>query len=207
MTSRTLSCVGMWLLLAAGSPAWGQTNEIAGFAGFRFGGGVTDVITRAQIDINGGVGFGGALAIGLGEDSKVEALVTTSTTRLDTSVGDRDERLNLRVDYYHLGLIQEVDADALQPFAGVSAGITRFSPETGDAESGTRFSIGAVLGGKYFFSRNVGLRVDGRVFLTFVDDAAGIFCGEGPIEGECSFTYGGNSLWQGEATAGLVIAF
>jgi hypothetical protein len=46
-------------------------------------------------------------------------------------------------------------------------------------------------------------RLDGRVWATFVTSGGSLGCG---TRG-CWFGFGDNVLWQGEASAGVVVAF
>ena len=60
---------------------------------------------------------------------------------------------------------------------------------------------GSAFGVKVMPSERVGLRLQIRAWGTFVDSGAAIGCGTGG----CAFGFSGSALWQGEATAGLIL--
>ena len=78
-------------------------------------------------------------------------------------------------------------------------GLTRYAAE-GDNE--IRFVVSAGGGVKLRPTRNVGLRLDGRVFTTFADvDGRAIACSPGA----CFFAFHADIVWQAEFTAGLIV--
>jgi hypothetical protein len=58
------------------------------------------------------------------------------------------------------------------------------------------------LGAKYFASERVGLRVQGRLYATFLDSGGGVFCGFGG----CSLGLFGTGVIQGDFSGGVTIA-
>jgi hypothetical protein len=79
----------------------------------------------------------------------------------------------------------------------------RFVPGAGEYDSVTKFGGGVGLGVKTFFAKNVGLRLEGRAFYTLVKGEGGAFC----VNGSCLFAFSGSGLWQGDVSAGLILAF
>jgi tetratricopeptide (TPR) repeat protein len=59
------------------------------------------------------------------------------------------------------------------------------------------------LGVKSFFTPNIGLRLEAHAFYTVVESGGGVFC----TAGFCVFNFNGSGIWQGDVSAGLIIAF
>ena len=97
--------------------------------------------------------------------------------------------------------MQEIGTERARFAVSALLGGTRFAaPGLG---SDVRFS-GSVGGSmKLFPSPHVGLRLDARAYGVSLKSAAGAFC----VNGTCSFAYPGTILWQGDFTAGLILAF
>ena len=89
----------------------------------------------------------------------------------------------------------------LRPFLTGTLGLTRYAAE---ADSELRFTLGAGGGMKLFPTPHVGLRLDGRVFATFVD-AGGSVIACSP--GSCFLALHADVVWQAEFTAGVVVRF
>jgi hypothetical protein len=86
----------------------------------------------------------------------------------------------------------------VRPFLTGVVGLTRYAS---DVDSEVRFSVGAGGGVKLFPARRVGLRLDGRLFTTFVDaDLGFLAC----TPGTCITALHVNMVWQAEFTAGIV---
>lgn len=109
-------------------------------------------------------------------------------------------RWQLSVDHWQAGGLQEFGRGRLRPFLTGTLGLTRYAVE-GDNE--VRFSLGAGGGTKLFPTDHIGLRLDGRLFATFVDTDGSILCSFG----RCFFGVRASVVWQAELTAGVVFAF
>ena len=57
------------------------------------------------------------------------------------------------------------------------------------------------------FGDHIGIRLEARLFGTFVNSSSALWCGGGSGGGGCSFGFSGDVLWQYEATAGLTFIF
>ena len=105
------------------------------------------------------------------------------------------------MDHWQAGGLQEYGRGRLVPFLTGTLGLTRFA-STNDSE--IRFTAGAGGGLKIFPSRHVGVRLDGRVFATFLDaDARFVACSSGG----CVLSFHADLLWQADFTAGVVFRF
>lgn len=197
------------LVLLASAPLMAQTKdllgeervEIAPFYGFRTGGGFTYTVNGAAYDIKNTASFGGVVDVNLGHDNfKLELLFSRQSSEVEAEGLFQPGLLDLTIDYYQAGVLQEVGSDQGRFYIGVLAGVTRFAPDAFDSE--VRFSMSVGAGIKLYPTRHVGLRLDARGYATFVSGSGGMFC-----SGGCVFSYSGSSLWQGDFTGGIVFAF
>jgi len=86
----------------------------------------------------------------------------------------------------------------MRPFLTGVLGLTRYAS---DGNSEVRFTIGAGGGVKLFPVSHVGLRLDGRVYSTFLDgDTRFVACGSGT----CLTSLHVDVVWQAEFSAGIV---
>jgi hypothetical protein len=102
------------------------------------------------------------------------------------------------VDQWQVGGLQEYGGAKVRPFATGLLGLTRYALE---ADSEVRFMVSAGGGVKIFPVSHLGVRLDGRVFATFLDASAStIACASG-----CVARLHVSVAWQAEFTAGLVV--
>jgi len=88
----------------------------------------------------------------------------------------------------------------------VGAGATTFQPEISGvaAATTTQFATNAGIGGKFWFSRNFGARIEGRWrFVTTSNTNAGFWCSSA---GVC-YAWASNLYSYPDATAGLTVRF
>jgi hypothetical protein len=179
------------LVLFLSVPATAQSVEIAPAGGYRFGGDLFEVATNRAIDLDGARVVGGTVNINLEDGLSIEGLFTRQEARVARIV----------VDQWLAGGRQEFGNGRARPFLSGLLGLTRYGVE-GDTE--VRFAVGCAGGVKLALERRLGLRLDARVFTTFVDvDARAAACGPGI----CVVAVDANVVWQIEFAAGLVVAF
>ena len=196
------------VLLAAALPASAaellgrQRVELSHFFGYRVGGhfnGFTDAI---KYPFDGATSYGGLVDINLNRDNyKAEFLWSHQETGLERIFQGQLSRNALQIDHFQAGVMQEVGYERARLAVSALVGGSRFaSPGLG---SEVRFSgsVGGVA--KVFATPHVGLRLDARAYGVFVKGVGGAFC----VNGTCAFAYAGNVMWQGDFTAGLIIAF
>ena len=177
--------------------------EFTPFIGYRFGGDFENYSTGQKYSLDSAESYGFTLDFPTSDETKVELMFSRQPTDLKVDGYLGTERITVDMTYYHVGaLYQPSDDEKLQPFVGVTIGATHMKPHVPDTSSETKFSINFTGGVKFHFSEHIGVRLDGRILATIVNGSGGIFCAGG-----CVFAVGGNALWQGEATAGLIIAF
>jgi len=87
----------------------------------------------------------------------------------------------LDIDYFHIGGTFGVGQGNLNPYIAASLGATRFDPKSSTLGSETKFSLGLGAGVKWFPTNRVGLRLEGRLFGTLIDNESVAFSGPGGV--------------------------
>jgi hypothetical protein len=181
-----------------------ENVELMPFIGYRTGGSLSGQVeqTFREFGIKGNASYGGVIDFNLHSGNfKIEALYSRQSTEIEGAGLLVPNGLDIDVEYLQGGILQESGSERGRFYISALLGATRFSPAGFD--SVTKFSTSLGGGLKLFPSRHVGLRFDARAFLTFVNGDAGGIC----VNGTCFFTWSGSHLWQGDFTAGLILAF
>jgi hypothetical protein len=201
--TRWLGLTGILLLTAIPAPVSAQLVEVSPLYGYRVGGDFFERVTGQPVDLDGSSVIGGVLNVALRDGLWVEGLFSHQDARIDVPAAGLTPptRWRVAVDHWMVGGLQEFGYGRASPFLTGLLGLTRYGAE-GDNE--IRFAVSAGGGVKLRPSRHVGLRLDGRVFVTFADiDGRAIACSPG----FCLLAVQTDAVWQGEVSAGLVIAF
>jgi hypothetical protein len=177
--------------------------ELTAFGGYTFGGSL-DVL-QGQLTIPDAVSYGASLDVAARPGSWVEVLWSQQPSQLNLkrSASVADSVSNLITRYFHVGGVQDLGRGRAVPFAGLTLGATQFDPADANLGSTWRFSGAPVLGFKLLAARSVGLRGQGRLWLTFFPDGGAIACGGGG----CFTAVSGTLVVQGEVSGGLFVAF
>lgn len=189
-------------VLAIVRPVAAQKIEVTPFAGYRFAGGYSWFVAGPSSDFDGAPSFGVAVDVPIGRGEAVDVLFTRQEARLDVfDPFGQSERVPVTVDLWQFGGTQEFGRGRVRPFVAGTLGLTRYA-WPGDSE--VRFSLGGGGGVKLFATRHVGLRLDGRVYATFVDgDSTAGICSPG----FCLIHLDVSVVWQADFTAGVTFAF
>ncbi|MGE3888104.1 MAG: hypothetical protein AB7H81_16845 [Vicinamibacterales bacterium] len=199
-----LACaVGAVLSAPVATPA--QTVEVTPFGGYRVGGSFAEVDGRTVVDDDGGPGVGVVVDAAFGSPMaglKLEGVFSRERANLRVRGGPLDPpgHVRVEVDYIQVGGVQELADGRVRPFLAGLLGLTRYAVP-GDTE--VRFSVGVGTGAKFFATRNIGLRLDARGYLTIVDAGGAAVCGGFG----CAIAYRANPAFQADFTAGLIVAF
>jgi hypothetical protein len=178
--------------------------EISPFGGYRFGWSVGQVNGAPVTDDDGGVSFGVLANIPFGppqDGYKFEVLASRESAMVTArrSVLDPPFRAHVSVDQIMIGAMQELEDEPARPFISGLIGLTRYQTPDGTE---VRFALGLGGGGKFFATPHLGLRIDGRAFMTIVNLSGAAACAGG-----CVVAFHTNPVFQGELTAGLILAF
>jgi len=199
------------LVLFAGQ-AFAQRWEVQPFVGYKYGGNVPTVPSSAGLNISN-VSFDASVAYGVtgginvtdhfGLEFLWNRQPTTAVGQLVTG-GAFPQTVSATINQYHGNfLINLRDPDAkLRPFLLFGFGASNIS---GASSSTTRFSYGLGGGVKYFFTQNMGLRVQARYAPTYLySTAGGVWCN---WWGFCWLTSDDHYLNQGDVTVGWIFRF
>jgi len=154
---------------------WGL--EITPYAGYAIGGSFEDNTTGANLDVKEGGNFG--LVLGLPDTPETQyelfyGFQRTKVTGEGTSGGDA--LFDLDIHYLHLGGTYMFPGEKVRPFLSGGLGATHFVPHGSGLNQKTYFSLSLGGGVKIPISGHVGLRFEGRGFLTILPDTTEIFC-------------------------------
>jgi hypothetical protein len=201
-TPRVLATFAILLVLRVPADLAAQTVEVATFGGYRFGGDFFELATNRLLDLDGAPVVGGAVNIAMSDGLWFEALFTHQRAHVDVADGaGQGARVHAVVNHWLAGGRQDFGTGRVRPFVSGLLGLTHYGA---NGEDEVRFTVGAGGGVRLLLQRRIGLRLDGRVFTTFVDvDAHSVAC----RSGRCLIGLDMNVVWQGELTAGLVLVF
>jgi hypothetical protein len=197
------AALAVGLLLCLTELASAQTVEFTPFAGYRFGGDLFELATHRRVDVDGAPVVGGALNVDMGYGLSFEALFSHQQADVSTP-GDAfrpPARSRVVVDHMLAGGRQEFGTGRARPYLSGLLGLTRYGAAD-DYE--IRFAVSAGGGVKLPVQSRLALRLDSRVYSTFVDaDARAVAC----APGVCFIGLDVAVAWQYEFTADLVVTF
>jgi hypothetical protein len=182
-----------------------QQFEIAPFVGYLFTGNLQTL--DGELKIDNSLDYGAVLDIRLSDDLLIELLYN----RMNTEVALKKEFYNtteylfdMSVEYFQGGVQVETETGQFRPFAAFTIGATYFNPKDRNYETDWKFSFTAGGGIKYYFTDNLGVRLQWRFLVPIYFSSASIFCNDG----YCGiFITGGTYLLQYDLTSGLVFSF
>ena len=197
------------LLLAA--PAGAQEShdfELTPFVAYRIGGDFEDSETDEEFDLDDSEAFGLIFNIRAKPQGQWEILYAQQSTEVDTAGSFvATESIDLDVQYFQLGGTYLYDGDRVLPFIALTLGVTHFDPQFADLDSENYFSASFGGGIKMHLTERLGMRLEGRVYSTFLESDSRIFCSSNLGAGECLIQASGTTFNQWEARAGLVFRF
>jgi hypothetical protein len=193
-------------LLGHAEPLAAQDFELTPMAGYRFGGDFFELLTRQPLDIDGAPAVGVVIDVPTSNGFQVEALFTHQHAQalVPTVPSGRPVSWHFDVDHWQAGGLQEFDTGRMRPFLTGTLGLTSYRAQENDE---LRFTVGAGGGIKLFPSRHVGVRLEGRAFMTVVDADVALFACSTLANQGCIVGFTANFVWQTEFTAGLIIRF
>ena len=180
---------------------------IAPFYGWRFGGTVHDFYSDTDYDLDATQAYGGSVGAYLKPGVWGEIVYDHQATSIRVSspyYGLPD--LAIDVDEWLVAGYHDVvtGSDTVTPYVGAIAGLTHFHSPDGLYPGKDRFALGMDLGARYLPPEShLGVRVDGRLYATFVKDGSTFYVGPGGA----GIGFQGTSILQGEVAGGVVFAF
>lgn len=147
-----------------------------------------------------------AVVIGMpyNDEKELELFYSRAQTHLHESSALSNVTLSsLDIHYLHAGgTVLSESFDGWQGFLSGGLGITHFSPLDSDLHSETRASMSVGVGARWMPTRNVGLRLETRLYGTLFNSNTSVFC-----SGGCVLTVSGDLLTQYAVFAGVVFRF
>jgi len=189
-------------ILAAASAALADA-ELTPTLGVRFGSSVESDFGDATLDAS--PSFGLTLDLPLVPEKWIAVL--WSHQRGDFRIPgllDGGGDFELGIDYIHAGGVYRPGLDKkAQPFVMVTGGLTWVRPDPSGFDDAFGLSLMAGGGAKFVLSPRIGLRVEGRGFLTFTDMSLSGTCGEAG----CTVRFSSGGIFQFEVLGGVTFSF
>jgi len=182
-----------------------QQFEITPFAGYLFPGNLQTLDGELKIENN--FNYGLALDIRTTDDLFIELLYNRTDTdvRFEQNYFDTLKiNFKLSIIYFQAGAHVETETGWFRPFAAFTLGATYFNPAEYGIKSNWEFSVTAGGGIKYYFTDNIGVRMQWRFLIPIYFTSTSIFCGDGYCQ---IFISGGTYLLQYDLTAGMAVSF
>lgn len=111
--------------------------------------------------------------------------------------------LPLDVSHFHAGGVNYFDGPAGRgPYVAGGLGLSHLSPNLPGTEGRWRWSMNLALGYEWALARQLSLRLEARGYAIAVRSQGGFFC-----SGGCTVFIQSETLYQGEAAAGLRLRF
>ena len=189
----------VFLVLMLASTALSAT-ELTIYAGYRSGEEFKDEISNQTINLDEGSSVGIILNLPYSKVTEMEFLYSSQPTKLSES-GSSVDGLDIDIDYWHLGGTYLFPRDNFVPYFVATLGATHMKPDGLSSETKFSFSLGG--GAKIPLGTRLGLRLEGRAFMTSLGSGSALFCGNG----QCSITAASSLFTQFEASLGLTLKF
>jgi len=182
-----------------------QNFQVTPFIGYLFPGNLKTL--EGELRIQNHINYGAAFNIRTNDELFVEFLYN----RTDTEVRFKQEYydtiktlFDMSIEYFQAGAHVETETGQFRPFAAFTLGAAYFKPKDDNVNSDWKFSFTAGGGIKYYFTDNVGVRLQWRFLVPIYFSSASIFCSNGI----CSiYVSGGTYIFQYDLTAGLAVSF
>lgn len=182
--------------------------EITPFGAHRFGGEFEEAGGDGELELDESHAEGILLNIAARAGGHWEILYARQDTTMHTrALLAGDPQFDVDVEYWHFGGNYSFEYDDERPFLAFTLGISRFDPYPPDLRAETYPSASIGGGWQLRSTKRLGVRIEGRVFTTFVDGDSDTFCGSIGGTGVCAFDIESETLTQWEARAGLVFRF
>ena len=178
--------------------------ELGAFAGYRFSGHLRDDATDETLKLETSGSYGAVLDVPYDANGQIEVMWSHSRQALGPeTLFAGAPHFDVDVDYFHIGGIHNLDGGRIKPFVAGGFGITRLVPKQSGLSTATEFSLGLGGGAKLWLTRHLGLRFEGRGFLSLTDTSGNLFCGNNG----CVARISGSGFGQFELSAGVFAAF
>jgi hypothetical protein len=178
-----------------------QKVELSPFIGYETGAQIHSSL--GDLHIGDGMDWGGSLDVGVGGGRYGEFSYSHMASSVHITGGLTSyEPVNVAVDYYSLGMLQEIRPDAkATPYGLFTLGVVNYRQTSGGDATENKMHISLAGGVKIKASERVGLRLQARLLMPIY--YAGTYVGIG-TGGASAGVSGGIVGVQGDFTAALV---
>jgi hypothetical protein len=206
VTGRPAAAARAATLALALATAWGgaaraQAVELAPFAGYQFGGGLTSPVLGRDYTLAPSFHWGGAVDFAISENWRAEVYYSRQDSALEPQGGGAS--FDVVLERFEAGIMEQKGTGDTRFFGTLLLGASRFVPKVGDYDTDTHFSGTLALGFKRYFGQHLGLRAEARAHWISVESGAGAICSNG----SCIFAFSGSGIWQGDFSGGVILAF
>jgi hypothetical protein len=208
LAAAAAAVLGLWRAPAQAQNIPG-TWEVTGIGGGYFGHQIYQ-LPRAQVDSQTTDEYGARLGYNLTWGVEIEAAWTYANPNLDatpTAPGGPSGTLgSVKTNTYEVDGLFSLGDPSASFYVVLGAGATTFQPVIAGVEAATTtdFSGSVGIGGKFWFSRSFGARVEGRWrFVSTGNTTSGFWCDS---SGVCYF-WAHNLYGHADASAGLTLRF
>jgi opacity protein-like surface antigen len=208
MITKTI-CSTLLLCLCCIPTLAQERFEVQPFVGYKFGGGTpvsSNDLDINRINFNSSAAAGVAFGINATETFGLEFLWNRQPTQVHGRLNDggkHPEQFDAKLDQFHGNLLFNFNPDEkLRPFILLGLGATRAA--SSDA-SKTNFSFALGGGIKYFFTENMGVRLQARYTPTYLfTTSGGTWCN---WWGVCWVVPNDHYMNQADVTVGWIFSF
>ena len=200
------------LSLCCAAPVAAQNTatkfEITPFAAYRIGGSFSEKDGNWDIDLDDSAAEGIIFNWRANPQGQYELLYSHQSTSADTfNSQTTGPTIDLDIQQLQFGGTYLFNGEFARPFIALTIGVSDFDPKLVDLKSESFFSASFGAGIQLAANKRLGLRIEARALMTFVDDDSRVFCASGAGGGVCLIEIDGSILTQWEARAGLVFRF
>ena len=194
------------ILLVTGTQVKAQKVELSPFIGYETGANIPIYYggNYGDLHIEDGMVWGGVLDVGMGGGRYGEFSYSHMASQVGFEGGlTPQELVNLAVDYYSLGVLQEMKPDAkATPYGLFTLGVVNYRPiDDSQYSSENKMHVSLAGGIKIKASERIGLRLQARLLMPLY--YAGTYFSFG-TSGAGAGVSGGVHGVQGDFTAALV---
>jgi len=181
--------------------------EITPFAGYAMGGGFEDNTTGASLDVDSSGMLGLILGLRDTHETQYELFYSFQRTELNGGGNSGGASLfDMDIHYLHIGGTYLFPGEKVRPFLSGGLGLTLFVPDANGVSSKANFSLSLGGGVKIPISNHVGLRFEGRGFLTILPANTEVFCVSSG-GAACAVRVQGDVFGQVQLLTGLYFGF
>ncbi|MBT8080046.1 MAG: porin family protein [Gammaproteobacteria bacterium] len=208
---RVVAIVVLGLLSASVlAQSTGGNYEVTPFGAFSIGGTFSDAESAVEAELQDSGSFGLLFDIREGSNTQWEILYAQQRTDADiVGAANGEAELDMRIHHLQIGGTYQGDGERIRPYLAATLGAAHYDVLTAGYDSDTFFSFSIGPGLQIRPSSRVGLRLEARLFGSWVQSDSRLFCISDPGGGNagCALLVSGEILWQVQAMAGVVVRF